>query len=42
MLCQSKRSEESRAGAGNYTAKDFASFFANTQNDIMVQTICDP
>ena len=33
----SERSEESRAGTENYTAKDFARFFANAQNDMILQ-----
>ena len=33
MLCHPERSEGSRAGTENYTARDFARFFANAQND---------
>ena len=37
MPCHSERSEESRAGTENYTARDFAGFFANAQNDKVLQ-----
>ena len=42
MPCHSERSEESRAGTENYTARDLARFFANAQNDIMLQGFAAP
>ena len=36
MLCHPERSEGSRAGKENYTARDFARFFANAQNDTIL------
>ena len=34
MPCHSERSEESRAGTENYTARNFARFFANAPLDL--------
>ena len=42
MLCHPERSEGSRTGTENYTARDFARFFANAQNDTVLWKICCP